>query len=202
MEVIGLDPSRDNSITGTPLSSERARIRFEGRRGRVIIHPGVKLINCNLTVHDNALIEIGADSQIKGSYLAHIGCSIILGRATRCNANLNISTAEGTTVRLGEGCLIASATIRSTDMHPIYDLDTDERINPAGDVVIGDRVWFAQDAFVLKGVTIGSGSVVAARAVVTRDVPDNCIAAGNPAKIVRRNVRWHGKLPLPAPLTE
>jgi acetyltransferase-like isoleucine patch superfamily enzyme len=49
-------------------------------------------------------------------------------------------------------------------------------------VHIGDNVWLGDHATVLKGVTIGDNSVVAARAVVTRDVPANVIVAGNPAK--------------------
>jgi carbonic anhydrase/acetyltransferase-like protein (isoleucine patch superfamily) len=52
-------------------------------------------------------------------------------------------------------------------------------------VHIGDNVWLGDHATVLKGVTIGDNSVVAARAVVTRDVPANVIVAGNPAKVVK-----------------
>ena len=50
---------------------------------------------------------------------------------------------------------------------------------------IGDNVWLGDHATVLKGVTIGENSVVAARAVVTRDVPANVVVAGNPAKVVK-----------------
>jgi virginiamycin A acetyltransferase len=54
-----------------------------------------------------------------------------------------------------------------------------------GDVSIGHDVWLGSQCFVLSGVTIGHGAVVAARAVVTRDVPPYAIVAGNPAKVVR-----------------
>lgn len=54
-----------------------------------------------------------------------------------------------------------------------------------GDVVIGHDVWLGSQAMILSGVTIGHGAVVAARAVVTRDVPPYAIVAGNPAKLVR-----------------
>jgi acetyltransferase-like isoleucine patch superfamily enzyme len=52
-------------------------------------------------------------------------------------------------------------------------------------VVIGDNVWIGANATILKGVHIGSGSVVAAGAVVTRDVPERCVVAGNPARVVK-----------------
>ena len=51
---------------------------------------------------------------------------------------------------------------------------------------VGDRAWVAARAIVLQGITIGAGAVVGAGSVVTRDVPDGCTAAGNPARIVRQ----------------
>jgi virginiamycin A acetyltransferase len=55
-----------------------------------------------------------------------------------------------------------------------------------GDTVVGHDVWFGMDALILPGVRIGHGAVIAAHAVVTQDVPDYAIVAGNPARIVRR----------------
>jgi acetyltransferase-like isoleucine patch superfamily enzyme len=55
-----------------------------------------------------------------------------------------------------------------------------------GDVIIGHDVWIGSGAMILSGVTVGSGAVIAARAVVSRDVPPYAIAAGNPAKVLRR----------------
>jgi maltose O-acetyltransferase len=54
------------------------------------------------------------------------------------------------------------------------------------DVVIEDRVFIGSNVKILKGVTIGSGSVIANSTVVTRDIPANCIAAGIPAKVIRQ----------------
>ena len=50
---------------------------------------------------------------------------------------------------------------------------------------LGDRAWVAARAIVLPGITIGAGAVVGAGSVVTRDIPEGCVAAGNPARIVR-----------------
>ncbi|MCJ2059998.1 CatB-related O-acetyltransferase [Methylobacterium sp. J-048] len=55
-----------------------------------------------------------------------------------------------------------------------------------GDVVIGHDVWLGSGCMILSGVTVGHGAVVAARAVVTRDVPAYAVVAGNPARVVRR----------------
>lgn len=59
-------------------------------------------------------------------------------------------------------------------------------ITSKGEVIIGNNVWIGDKATILSGVHIGDGVVVAANSVVTRDVPLNCIVAGNPAKIIKR----------------
>ena len=88
-------------------------------------------------------------------------------------------------VTIGNGVMMANGSyVTDSDWHTIHDRTVrDERVLP---VAIGDNVWLGDHATVLKGVSIGANSVVAARAVVTRDVPANVVVAGNPAKVVRQ----------------
>ena len=79
-------------------------------------------------------------------------------------------------------------------MHSIVDARSGARLNPARDIHIGRRVWIGQRAIILKGSRIGAGSVVGAAAVVTGEIPENCVAAGNPARIVRRDASWNFEL--------
>ena len=58
-------------------------------------------------------------------------------------------------------------------------------------IVIGDHVWIGMNVIVLKGVTIGEGSIVAAGSVVNKDVPPHCLVAGVPAKVVKTDVTWN-----------
>jgi len=83
--------------------------------------------------------------------------------------------------------------VRSSDMHSIIDMESGERINPARPVRIHDRVWVGQDALVGKGVTIGTGSVVAGRAMVVSDVGENTLVGGVPAKVLRTGIRWENR---------
>ena len=55
-------------------------------------------------------------------------------------------------------------------------------------VIIGENCWIGRNVSIMKGVTIGDNSIIAANAVVTKSVPANCIAAGNPAKVVKTNI--------------
>lgn len=62
----------------------------------------------------------------------------------------------------------------------VYDLPV------KGDIIVGNDVWFGYDSLVKNGVKIGDGAIIAARAVVVKDVPPYCIVAGNPAKVVKQ----------------
>jgi acetyltransferase-like isoleucine patch superfamily enzyme len=108
------------------------------------------------------------------------GGELVLGDGVFINQGVTIHAERRITI--GARVLIADgATIYDTDFHGAVPGEP-SRIEP---VTIGDDVWIGNGALVLPGVSIGRGSVVAARAVVTRDVPAGAVVAGSPAKIVR-----------------
>lgn len=107
--------------------------------------------------------------------------------------NVSIAITEPfSRVDIGEDCMFAyDIDIRTGDSHSILDLSTAERVNFAANVFIDDHVWIAAHCILLKGVRLGEGSVVAAGACVTKAYEEpNIILAGNPAKIVKRNISW------------
>ena len=79
--------------------------------------------------------------------------------------------------------------IRTSDSHPIYNGEGN-RINPAKSIQIGDHVWIAPNSKVMKGVTIGDGSIIGSDTMVTKDLPSNVLAVGHPAKVVKTDVHW------------
>jgi acetyltransferase-like isoleucine patch superfamily enzyme len=92
-------------------------------------------------------------------------------------------------VIIGNDSAIArNVFIYDSDHHKL--LSGGEQINSSAPIVIGEHVWIGVGAVILKGVTIGDGAIIAAGAVVTRDVPAGCLAAGNPARVIRQNVEW------------
>ena len=90
-----------------------------------------------------------------------------------------------TQVVIGNNCLIGpQVVIRDDDAHEVIG---GVRTAP---IIIGDNVWVGTRAVILKGVTIGDGAIVAAAAVVTKDVPPRTIVGGNPAHVIRENASW------------
>lgn len=80
---------------------------------------------------------------------------------------------------MGPSVLVTAANYRFNDGQPVTSQAMDE-----ADVVIGDDVWLGARVMVMPGVTIGDGAIIAAGAVVTKDIPAFAIAAGVPAKVV------------------
>ncbi len=108
--------------------------------------------------------------------------SIHIGDAVMISPGVRISASDE--VRIGHGCMLANGVyITDCDWHGIYDrMQRDPTPKP---VRIGDNVWVGDHATVLKGVSIGNNSIVAAGSMVTKNVPPNVIVAGNPARPVK-----------------
>lgn len=95
-------------------------------------------------------------------------------------------------VRIGSDVMCGPEVVIFTEGHIMSDVARPMRLQgklPTQPVTIGDDVWIGQRAMILPGVTIGSGVVIAAGSVVTKDVPDFAIVAGNPARLVRSRLR-------------
>lgn len=118
-------------------------------------------------------------------------CIIKIGENTTfVNAHIAV-TENGKSIEIGNDCMLAyDIEIRTGDSHSIIDVNTDNRINHAQNVKICDHVWIGADVKILKGVSIGKNSIIGTGSIVTNSIPDNCVAAGIPAKIIRNNVTW------------
>jgi acetyltransferase-like isoleucine patch superfamily enzyme len=109
------------------------------------------------------------------------GKNTVIGKNVFINSGCRFQDQGG--IRIGDGALIGHCVVLATLNHGLSP-DKRQDIYPAP-IVIGKNVWIGANATILPGVTIGDNAVVAAGAVVTREVPRNAIAAGIPAKTVR-----------------
>ncbi len=113
--------------------------------------------------------------------------TLAIGRRVHVIGNTRILAYAD--IEIGDDCIIGwEAQIMSGDGHPAYRAG--EWINSPAPIKIGNHVWIGSRATILKGVTIGDGSVIGANAVVTKDIPEHSVVAGNPAVVVAKDVTW------------
>ncbi|MEM6774100.1 MAG: acyltransferase [Pseudomonadota bacterium] len=154
-----------------------AHCTFMKPRFVIISGPGIHIGDCFTAVAEPMhRVEIGVWGREAGAGTIRIGRCVLMSPGSRISASDEIV--------IGDGVMMANGTyITDSDWHTVYDRT--RRADAVTPVHIGNNVWLGDHATVLTGVTIGENSVVAARSVVTRDVPANVIVAGNPARVVR-----------------
>ncbi|TCK18185.1 acetyltransferase-like isoleucine patch superfamily enzyme [Thiogranum longum] len=150
-----------------------------------------------VTIDDNSLIDArgaGDDGVVlDDGVIINRNCMvqaksgpIHFGPRTSIGSNSVIISTAG--VELGEAVLCAGGCYISAGAYHMESKDAaimDQGAYSKGPIRIGDRVWIGTGAIILDGVTIGPGAVIGAGAVVTKDIPENAIAAGVPARVIR-----------------
>lgn len=164
-----------------------------------IFFPNARLIRLPFDIRNSRFVKLG-----KG-FTSGRGCrieayplsgtknpAILIGSNVQINDYVHITSSESVTI--GNNVLIASKVYISDVSHGSYKSDncSAPEVSPAerelitSPVTINDNVWIGDGVCVLPGVTIGYGSIIGANAVVNKDIPPKCIAAGIPAKIIKK----------------
>lgn len=114
-------------------------------------------------------------------FYTDFGKNTKIGKKVFINSSCHFQDQGGITI--GNGVFIGHSVVLATLNH---EMSPEKRsdLHPAP-IVIGDNVWIGSNATVLAGITIGNGAIVAAGAVVTKDVPENAVVGGVPAKIIK-----------------
>lgn len=100
-------------------------------------------------------------------------------------ANYNCTIIDVAKVKIGDNCMLAPNVAIYTAGHPVHPVTRNSLYEYGVEITIGDNVWVGGNTVILPGVHIGSNVVIGAGSVVTRDIPDWCVAAGNPCKVIR-----------------
>ena len=141
-----------------------------------IFGPRIRIGDCATIIAESdkkVRIAVWSDPSPKGS--------ISIGNYAMICPGVRIGSAEKITI--GNNCMFANNSyITDADWHGIYNRII---IGNTAPVSLADNVWIGDSAIVCKGVTIGENSIIGAGSVVVGDIPPNCIAAGNPAKIIK-----------------
>ncbi|MDP4093038.1 MAG: acyltransferase [Bacillota bacterium] len=146
-----------------------------GRHVRILKRNAAITVGRKVQIHRNVKLSVWGNENFSELI---IGDNTSIGDRTEIHA--------GKKVEIGSGCNIAwDVCIMDRDYHKFNS--NKEEIEP---VRIGDNVWIGCNSLVMKGVTIGNGAVVAAGSVVTKDVPQDTLVGGNPARVLKENIFW------------
>lgn len=167
-----------------------------GSNVQVRIGNGVSLGNSKIIVAKGGCIDI-ADKCILSGMRIFVNCDSELRIGRSCTLqDGRIRTGRNSGIAIGEDCMFSWAiTLLAHDRHMIYDVASGKCMNnTAGErresIVIGDHVWIGGETAVLPNTRIGSGSICGYRSLVKGSYPNNCILAGSPARVVKRDVAW------------
>jgi maltose O-acetyltransferase len=100
-------------------------------------------------------------------------------------ANFNFTVLDEAPVTIGDDCFIGPNVSIYTACHSTDPVERNSRREWAESVIIGDNVWIGGSVTILPGVTIGDNVTIGAGSVVTKDIPSNSIAVGNPCKVIK-----------------
>lgn len=138
-------------------------------------------------VRNKGVIIVGdkvriVSTTVPSEFVTYPGGRLEIGNQAYINYGASIAAHD--LIRIGNNCIIGTyALILDNDYH---QMDEHCQLPASKPVILEDGVWLGDRVIVLKGVTIGRGSAVGAGSVVTRDIPPGCVAAGVPARVIRK----------------
>ena len=132
---------------------------------------------------DQLLGSVGEGTEIRPPLYVDYGTNITIG--ARCFANFGFVALDVAAITIGDDVQIGPNVQLLTPTHPVEPEPRRQKWEAAQPITIGDNVWLGGGVIVLPGVSIGDNTVVGAGAVVTRDLPADVVAVGNPARVVK-----------------
>jgi len=126
---------------------------------------------------------IGLESEVRPPFFCDYGYNIALG--ANCFLNFNCVVLDVVPVTIGDRVQIASAVQILAADHPLDAAERASGRESGRPIAIEDDVWIGGGAILCPGVTVGARSVIGAGSVVTRDIPPDVVAVGNPCRVVR-----------------
>ena len=190
---------REKMLAGQLYDCGDAELLTQWHKAKNLAREYNQLDSTDAAAKDRILAELlggrGANLWITAPFYVDYGNNIYFGN--NCEVNMNCTFLDDSRIVIGDNALIAPNVQIYTAFHPTNAAD---RFGPQKEdgsfafcktqtapVIIGNNVWIGGGAILLPGVHIGNNVVIGAGCVVTRDIPDNTVACGNPCRVVREN---------------
>jgi len=177
----------------------RNKVRIKGRNNKIFLSDKNRIRYCEISLKgNNSTLSFDNGANLKGVFIEIDGdnCSVQIGKNTVIGESTYLSCrGNNTELTIGENCMFSrNVKVMTSDGHNITQNSV--LINPNASIHIGDKTWLADNCVILKGTEIKSGAVVGIDSVVTKNVAENSIVAGNPAKMIKQNIAWSKELTL------
>jgi acetyltransferase-like isoleucine patch superfamily enzyme len=196
IEIVGAFSFGNFFVVDRNMPPNRLKIYFNGGRLNTIILDRKACISgvVRFEGHENLIVAGNAAVNRTVNIVATLRYSragLFLGKlGSIASVNLWVE-GPGRLIQIGDEHLFSWAIwVRTADSHALIDLPAGKKVNSSKSITIGRHVWLGQDVLVMGGVEIGAGSVIGARSIVTKSVPPTSVAAGIPARVVRRDASW------------
>lgn len=187
-DCTGIMSEKEKMLAGMNYSAVDDELLRELNDVKMIIHQYNSLLPDNhkprTDILKNLLGFTGDDSFIINQpFFCDYGKHISIGK--RFFSNFNLTILDEAFVKIGDDCFIGPNVSLYTACHSTDPIERNSRREWAEPISIGDNVWIGGSVTILPGVTIGNNVTIGAGSVVTKDIPDNVVAVGNPCKVIR-----------------
>jgi acetyltransferase-like isoleucine patch superfamily enzyme len=172
----------------------KLNLQIRGNNNQVEFQSNCFLDNISVFIYgNNNKIIISESCTVKSGvfWIEDNNCEIFIDNKTTIES-VDFGVSENNSkIFIGKDCMISSGVkFKTGDSHSIIDTEKNIRINPAGNITIGNHVWIGQEVILLKNTTIGDNSIVGIRSLVTKNFENNVLIAGIPAKIIKEKINW------------
>ncbi len=184
-----MSTEKEKMIAGELYRSADETLSRDRLRARQLIHRYNHSLAEEHTLRQQILADLFGqvtEAYIEPTFRCDYGYNIFLGN--NFFANFDCVMLDVCPIRIGDNCMLAPGVHIYTATHPIDPVARNSGAELGKPVTIGNNVWIGGRAVINPGVTIGDNVVVASGAVVTKDVPDNVVVGGNPARIIKKIV--------------
>ncbi len=144
-------------------------LEYEGEKRTQLLKELLGSTGENVYMEPNIRFDYGYNTHVGESFFANFDCTIL----------------DVCEVRFGDNCMLGPGVQIYTATHPLDPTERNSGKEYAKPITFGNNVWIGGSAVITPGVTVGDNVVIAAGSVVTKDVPDNVVVGGNPARIIK-----------------